>query len=99
MPQCVSCNLDKTPTHSLVFAGRYYKGICEDCKRLLLHSQQPSSGHARWQRSIDLEDHEADIQQPYNSDGSINSRFAKLYPKQAAALFNPKQIRDAELKG
>lgn len=55
-----------------------------------------SSGHANWSRTIDVEDHEADIQQPYNSDGTINTRFAKLYPKQAKALFTPVQLREAE---
>jgi hypothetical protein len=54
-----------------------------------------SSGDARWQRTIDAEDHEAEIQQPWNADGSINTRFAKLYPTQAAALFSEKEIRDA----
>ena len=56
---------------------------------------QVSSGDARWQRTIDLENHEADIQQPYNADGSINVRFARLYPKQAAALFSKEQLRKA----
>lgn len=56
-----------------------------------------SSGHARWNRSIDTEDHEHEIQQPYNADGSINTKFAKLYPMQAGKLFTPEEIRRASL--
>lgn len=63
-----------------------------------LNPVKVSSGAAEWDRVIDAQDHESDIQQPYNADGSINARFAKLYPRQAAALFTPEQIRDAELK-
>lgn len=54
-----------------------------------------STGAARWNRTIDAEDHEAEIQQPYNKDGTINAGFAKMYPRQAKALFTDKQIRDA----
>lgn len=81
---------------SAIVGGVYVKDICRTCQAVL----QPivlSSGHARWERGIDLEDHEAEIQQPYNSNGSVNTRFAKLYPKQAAAIFTPEQLRKANL--
>lgn len=89
---CVKCGL-KPATVSAVLEGQYYRFLCEDCR------PQPkvNSGHARWERDLDAQDHEADIQQPYNKDGSINARFAKLYPKQAKVLFNDDQIRRAEL--
>jgi len=88
---CERC-LRNPSTGSAILSGRYFRDICKDCVSL---SVIVSSGDARWQRTIDAEDHEADIQQPWNSDGTINTRFAKLYPKQAAALFTEKEIRDA----
>lgn len=77
---------------SAVLGGVYHKHVCQVCKSA---NNQASSGHARWSRSIDLEDHEHEVQQPYNADGTINTRFAKLYPEQAKALFSAKEIRDA----
>jgi len=79
---------------SLVVQGKYYPKICSEC-RYKLAPIITSSGDARWQRTIDLEDHEHEIQQPYNADGSINVRFARLYPEQAKALFTPDQLRKA----
>ncbi len=89
---CDVCKLNKA-TGSAVKDGHYYKFICSDCKP----RPNVSSGHARWARGIDLEDHEADIQQPYNKDGTINRRFAMLYPKQAGVLFTNEQVRKASL--
>lgn len=88
---CQNCKI--RPASIGVIINGDYRDLCYECKPL----PQVSSGAARWDRSIDLEDHEHEIQQPYNSDGTINARFAKLYPKQAKALFNDKQLRDAEL--
>lgn len=91
---CDCCQKTKTNLRSAVVSGAFYKNVCEEC---LAKTRIVSSGHARWERSIDLEDHEADIQQPYNADGTINTRFAKLYPKQAKALFSESELRKASL--
>ncbi len=89
---CELC--EKNPSSaSAILNGKYYKNICNDCK---LSNNRVSSGHAVWSRGVDLEDHEHEIQQPYNADGSINTRFAKLYPKQAKALFTEVELRQAE---
>jgi hypothetical protein len=88
---CLKCQTNQA-SNSAIVAGTYYKFICESCAN---SSILVSSGDARWSRSIDMEDNEAAVQQPYNSDGTINTRFAKLYPKQAKALFTDKQLRDA----
>lgn len=93
--RCESCLKNKPKGKSAIVNGVYYRNICDGC---LVDANQVSSGHARWQRSTDLEDHEHEIQQPHNKDGSINARFAKLYPEQAKALFTDKQIRDANLR-
>lgn len=86
---CVKCGL-KPATVSAVLEGEYYRFLCEDCR------PQPkvNSGHARWERSIDLEDHLIDIMQPFNADGSRNADFIKVYPKQAAAIFTKEQMDD-----
>lgn len=88
MLKCEICNLNESSL-GVIIQGVYYK-ICAECKP----RPQVSSGHARWARSVDLEDHEADIQQPYNADGTRNATFVKLYPKQARAVFSEKEIED-----
>ena len=90
MAKCDLCG--KEATLSAVVNGVYYKHICVYCNS---KGSQVSSGHARWERGLDAEDREADIQQPYNSDGTINTRFAKLYPKQAEALFSKEELDKA----
>lgn len=89
--QCEICRKTKA-TKSAIINGVYRKHACDMCS---LMGSRVSSGHARWARSLDLEDHEHEIQQPYNADGTINTRFAKLYPKQAAALFSEDDLRRA----
>ena len=89
--KCQICQQNPA-TVSAVIDGVYYKHLCHSCKSA---RNQISSGHARWARSVDLEDHEADIQQPYNADGTVNADFARLYPDKARAIFSEKQIRDA----
>jgi hypothetical protein len=85
---CERCHQNKSSI-GVVIQGVYYK-LCMACKPL----PKVSSGHARWSRSIDLEDHEADVQQPYGADGKPNATFVKLYPKQASAVFSDEQIKD-----
>lgn len=89
---CALCKI--RPEQIGYISDGVYMRLCFECKPL----PQVSSGQARWERGIDLEDHEAEIMQPYNADGTINTRFAKLYPTQAKALFDEKQLRDAELR-
>ena len=91
MNTCDICHLNSSSCSAIV-NGVYYKDVCDDCK---LSNNTVSSGHAVWSRSIDVEDNEALIQQPYNADGTINTRFAKLYPTQAKALFTSEQLRNA----
>lgn len=93
--KCVRCG-NNPASSNIIVDGVYYKDICQSC-RFLLAPIKVSSGHARWERDIDIIDHEADIQQPYNSDGTINAGFAKLYPKQASVLFSPEQLRRANM--
>lgn len=90
---CVNCH-NQTSQLSAVIRGKYYDRLCRECKASL-QANDVSSGHARWERSIDTEDHELDIQQPWNADGTPNLRFIRAYPKQAASVFTEKQMRDA----
>lgn len=57
-----------------------------------------SSGHAEWERGRDLEDHQFDLAQPYNSDGSINVDFARVYPDKAKAIFSDDELNKAMRK-
>lgn len=88
MAKCDSCRKNEGLL-SAVVGGVYYKNICSHCNS---KNSGVNSGHARWLRSVDAEDHEAEIQQPYNADGTINIRFAKLYPKQARAVFSDDEL-------
>lgn len=94
MAKCSKCT-KRDATAAGIVKGVYYKDICQSC---LNEQNVVSSGHARWSRSIDAEDHEADIQQPWNADGTINTRFAKLYPRQAKAVFTPEELDRANRK-
>ena len=94
MATCDKC-LKRDAVASGIVSGTYYRNICQSC---LNESMAISSGHARWERTVDMEDNEANVQQPYNADGSINVRFAKMYPKQAQALFTPEEIAKADRK-
>lgn len=91
---CDVCHKRKAEVSAIV-NGSYYKNLCKPCKAQLSMGQMPNSGHARWARDIDLQDHEADIQQPWGKDGKPNAQFIRLYPKQAAAVFTKQQMRDA----
>lgn len=93
MSKCDICKINHAD-YSAILDGKYYSRVCRSCKTA---HNQVSSGHARWSRGIDLEDNEHEIQQPYNADGTINVRFAKLYPEQAKALFTDEEIRKASL--
>jgi hypothetical protein len=92
MEKCEICGTN-SGNLSAVISGTFYKHVCSACNS---KGSQVSSGHAKWLRSMDVEDNEAAIQQPWNADGTINTRFAKLYPKQAAVLFSEDDLRKAE---
>ncbi len=94
MTKCSQCHQEEATIRAMI-GGTYYPDLGPDCKAKLSAGQGISSGHARWARTIDAEDNEAAIQQPRNKDGTINGRFCRLYPRQAAALFTPEQMRKA----
>lgn len=95
MSLCARCKKNNAKRgSSAILNGEFYELICESC---LNSTIQVTSGAARWERTIDAEDHEADIQQPYSADGSINRKFISLYPDKARAIFSEEQIRNANL--
>jgi hypothetical protein len=91
--KCKNCKKNPSEVNAII-NGVYYANLCKNCKAII-SGNTVSSGHARWNRSIDAEDHEQDIQQPYGKDGKPNPMFSRLYPKQAKAVFTEKQMRDA----
>lgn len=94
MTICESCKTNPSEL-SAVISNVYYTNLCKNCKTKLTQKQLPSAGAAHWARSIDMQDHAADIQQPWGADGKPNADFIRLYPKQAAAVFDEKTMRDA----
>ena len=92
--QCEICKANNS-VGSAVIDGQYVKDICARCK---VSGIKTSSGHARWLQNVDVEDHSADIMQPHNADGTLNTDFAKLYPEQAKAVFTEDDIAEAMRK-
>ena len=90
---CSICEKN-TATRSAVIDGEYYANICEADFTQLQSGQTVSSGAADWNRTIDAEDHEADMQQPF-ANGKPNPKFIAAYPSQAKRLFTEEQMRDA----
>lgn len=91
MAKCEICS-ENNGSVSAVIDGEYYKHVCSVCKG---RSGQVSSGHARWARDMDIQDHEFDLAQPYNADGTPNATFIKAYPEQSAAVFTKEQMDKA----
>lgn len=93
MAKCDHCKVnDAVENQAIIIKGIFYRNICSSCFNA---DGAISSGHAEWERTLDAQDREADIQQPWNADGSINTRFAKLYPKQAEAVFTKEELDKA----
>jgi len=86
-------NCPREAIKSAVIGGVYYPNICHAHISQLSKKQRPSSGHAAWERGRDLEDHEADIAQPYSADGKPNPVFIRAYPEKARQHFSDEEIR------
>lgn len=93
--KCEKCSKPISHSRSAVINNVYYASVCDRC---LAENAQVSSGDARWQRSVDAEDHEHDVLQPYGADGEPNADFIKAYPKQAKAVLTPEEIERAVRK-
>jgi hypothetical protein len=83
---CLRCQ-SRSSDVSGIIAGVYYKELCRFC---LL--PQVSSGEASYNRQRDLEDHLADIAQPYVG-GKPNPDFIRIYPDKARAMFSADELR------
>ena len=80
---------------SAVLNGEYHKDLCAVClAKLQAGTNQPSSGHASFNRQQDLIDHQADVQQPYVG-GQPNEMFIQAFPKKSREIFTDEQIRNA----
>lgn len=94
---CENCK-SQDSNGSAIIAGKYWPNICSACKLLLNSGQSVNSGEARWQRDIDIQDHEVDVAQPYGADGNPNLMFIQAYPDKARAIFTEEQIRNANFR-
>ena len=91
MNDCNRCY--KRPSkHAGIIKGKYWPELCSPCFADLVADQAPSSGLASYNRQRDLEDHLADIAQPYVG-GKPSTDFIKLYPDKAKELFTPDEMR------
>lgn len=92
--KCDLCHTHQASKSGIV-QSVFYKHICEVC---LAGAAQVSSGHARWQRGMDVEDHAFDLAQPWNADGTPNADFIKAYPKQSLSVFTKDELAAAVRK-
>lgn len=88
--KCLKCNL-RISSRSGIIKGEYYPELCDWC---VVSGQGESSGAASYNRQRDLEDHNADMVQPY-AGGLPNPEFVKLYPERARQLFSETELDSA----
>lgn len=93
--KCEICEKYRETTKGAIVHDFYYKSICRGCYAELLHAKA-SSGQARYNRDRDVEEHEADIIQPWDGDGKPSAEFLKLYPEQSRTMFGEDGMRAAE---
>lgn len=89
---CSECQKQEA-TCAAVVDGRYLPQLCGDCKNNLTLLGHADSGGARWNRDIDVTDHEVDIAQPWGSDGKPNKTFINAYPDKARNHFTEEEMR------
>jgi hypothetical protein len=80
-------------TKSSIISGVYYANICDSCYTARITPN--SSGEAAYNRSIDIQDNEADIIQPFDGSGKPSADFIRLYPESAAKTMTQEQIEKA----
>lgn len=90
MARCFKCK-SRPAEVSAILKGIYYSKLCRIC---LAGGHVVSSGQASYNRARDLEEHEADVIQPYEG-GLPSARFIHLYPERARQLFSDDQIDKA----
>jgi hypothetical protein len=89
---CSECKKQEA-TCAAVVGGTYLSQLCLDCKNDLTLLGHIDSGGARWNRDIDVTDHEVDIAQPWGSDGKPNPTFIRAYPDKARHHFTDEEMR------
>lgn len=87
MALCQICKLYPAEKAGII-KDIYYKNVCQTCINM---SFNVSAGLASYNRARDLEEHEADIRQPY-SGGKPDSQFIHLYPERARELWSAEEI-------
>lgn len=87
---CSRC-IKRPARMSSLINGVYYRDLCYICHGELTAGHTVSSGQAVYNRNRDVEEHEADIRQPY-TDGKPDAGFIHLYPEQAKRMFTPEEL-------
>lgn len=87
---CESCGTMKH-TKTAMVGGKYYRHICAPCIGDTESDDVVSSGGAGYDRRRGYEDNAQDTIQPYDANGP-NPEFARLYPRQAAKVFDKQTL-------
>lgn len=78
-------------TVSAYINGKYYPSITRQELLALQSESSPTSGAASFDRRRGYEDHADETVQPYTASGP-NTEFFRLYPRQAAKIYQPEVI-------
>lgn len=90
MAFCQICKLYPAEKAGII-KDTYYRNVCQNCINM---SFNVSAGLASYNRARDLEEHEADIMQPYEG-GLPSKRFIHLYPERSRELWSEDQINQS----
>jgi hypothetical protein len=94
--KCELC--DNKANRSSIINDIYYRAICMTCYAFLMSGEVISSGQAEYNRNRDVEEHEADMIQPWNGDGKPSQEFIHLYPEKAKQMFSDEELNQATRK-
>lgn len=85
-------NCDHTDdTRSAVIGGVYYDKICPLCIARM-STNGFSSGFQGFDRRRQYEDHAQDVVQPWDANGKPRLEFLRLYPSQAAKMYDKQTL-------
>jgi hypothetical protein len=92
--KCESCGLVKPHLRTAVVGGKYYKHICTSC----IGGTNLNTMSAGYDRRRGYEDNQQDTIQPYDAAGNANVEFLRMYPEQAAKVFDKATIEQLKRK-
>jgi hypothetical protein len=86
---CDACKGDFNNLHGAIINGKYGQYCWQDIQKA---SRQASPGHAAFSREADRRAHQADMLQPWDSNGVPSTEFIRQYPANAKDMFSQEEL-------